>query len=238
MKKSKGITLIALVITIIVLLILAGVSISLTLGNNGVLNQATNAVTKNKNASAKEDVEMAWAGAVSSYWADWASDSSKQLDQTFLTQKLVGDTSNGKINSVDDNGDGTYIVYYTANGETEPQSFLMDEQGRASKLNTPDITELRSMYGTVVSGYTGYTATDVTGWQLLYVDENNKEAFIISTNGVDVSPVKTVSENSVAYTGAASVAALEYGQKYNGLWLTKCGRKWYCHICKKNSIHV
>ena len=39
MKKQKGITLVALVITIIVLLILAGVSISLALGNNGVLTR-------------------------------------------------------------------------------------------------------------------------------------------------------------------------------------------------------
>ena len=37
MKKEKGITLVALVITIVVLLILAGVSISLLVGNNGQL---------------------------------------------------------------------------------------------------------------------------------------------------------------------------------------------------------
>lgn len=38
MKENTGITLIALVITIIVLLILAGVSISMLTGNNGILN--------------------------------------------------------------------------------------------------------------------------------------------------------------------------------------------------------
>ena len=224
MKNSKGITLIALVITIIVLLILAGVSISLTLGNNGVLNQATNAVTKNKNASAKEDVEMAWAGAVSSYWAELASDSSKQMDKTFLTPKLVGKTSNGEINSVDDNGDGTYIVYYTANGETEQQSFLMDEQGRASKLSMPNTTDLRSMYGTEVSGYTGYTAIDVTEWKLFYVDEDNKEVFLISSNTVANTGtiVKLASETGISYSGPQDVDSLEYGHKYNGLWLNKC----------------
>lgn len=42
MKNNKGITLIALVITIIVLLILAGVSISTLIGNNGILTQAQN----------------------------------------------------------------------------------------------------------------------------------------------------------------------------------------------------
>ena len=43
MKNNKGITLIALVITIIVLLILAGVSIAMLTGNNGILTQANEA---------------------------------------------------------------------------------------------------------------------------------------------------------------------------------------------------
>ena len=51
MRNQKGITLVALVITIIVLLILAGVSISLVLGQNGVLNQASNAVVQQKKFS-------------------------------------------------------------------------------------------------------------------------------------------------------------------------------------------
>ena len=42
-QKTKGITLIALVITIIVLLILAGVSISMLTGDNGILTQAEKA---------------------------------------------------------------------------------------------------------------------------------------------------------------------------------------------------
>jgi len=40
MKKNKGITLIALVLTIIVLLILAGVTIATLTGDNGILSQA------------------------------------------------------------------------------------------------------------------------------------------------------------------------------------------------------
>ena len=45
LNKNKGITLIALVITIIVLLILAGVSIAMLTGQNGILSQAQNAST-------------------------------------------------------------------------------------------------------------------------------------------------------------------------------------------------
>lgn len=46
MKNQKGITLIALVITIIVLLILAGVSIAMLSGENGILTQATKSKTE------------------------------------------------------------------------------------------------------------------------------------------------------------------------------------------------
>ena len=51
MKKNKGITLVALVVTIVVLLILAGVSINLVLGNNGIIERAKDAETKSAEAS-------------------------------------------------------------------------------------------------------------------------------------------------------------------------------------------
>ena len=51
MKKNKGITLVALVVTIVVLLILAGVSINLVLGNNGIIAKAKDAETKSAEAS-------------------------------------------------------------------------------------------------------------------------------------------------------------------------------------------
>ena len=54
-RKNRGITLIALVITIIVLLILAGVSIAMLTGNNGILTQAK--LAKENTQTAKEDEE-------------------------------------------------------------------------------------------------------------------------------------------------------------------------------------
>ena len=58
-RESYGITLIALVITIIVLLILAGVSISMLTGNNGILTQAQNAKNKTEEAEEKERIQLA-----------------------------------------------------------------------------------------------------------------------------------------------------------------------------------
>ena len=56
--NNKGITLIALVITMLVLLILAGVSISMLIGENAILLQAQNAKKLSENAEAKEKVEL------------------------------------------------------------------------------------------------------------------------------------------------------------------------------------
>ena len=52
-KTSKGITLIALVITIIVLLILAGVSIAMLTGDNGILTKSTEAKQTNEQKNSR-----------------------------------------------------------------------------------------------------------------------------------------------------------------------------------------
>ena len=59
MKNQRGITLIALVITIIVLLILAGVSIAMLTGENGILNKATSSRSATNEAEAVERINLA-----------------------------------------------------------------------------------------------------------------------------------------------------------------------------------
>ena len=58
-KKQKGITLIALVITVIVLLILAAVTINALSGDNGILKRATEAKQKTGRADALEKIQLA-----------------------------------------------------------------------------------------------------------------------------------------------------------------------------------
>ena len=76
MKNNKGITLIALVITIIVLLILAGVSIAMLTGENGILTQATNARNETTRAEAVEKINMALNGAKAEVYKQQVDDSS------------------------------------------------------------------------------------------------------------------------------------------------------------------
>ena len=76
--KNKGITLIALVITIIVLLILAGISISMLSGDNSILKKAAEAREKTENAKNQEEIAFrymeaelmdVWSGNVATSFA-------------------------------------------------------------------------------------------------------------------------------------------------------------------------
>ena len=63
-KRNKGITLIALVITIIVLLILAGVTIATLTGENGILSKASEASEETRKANAEEQVNLAVVASI------------------------------------------------------------------------------------------------------------------------------------------------------------------------------
>lgn len=64
LKRSKGITLIALVVTIIVLLILAGISISMLMGQNGILNRAAESKREHTVAQEREAIAIAYSASM------------------------------------------------------------------------------------------------------------------------------------------------------------------------------
>lgn len=68
MKGNKGITLIALVITIIVLLILAGVSIAMLTGDNSLLGNAQKTGPYNDIGAAKDEIGLAFNSAMQAYY--------------------------------------------------------------------------------------------------------------------------------------------------------------------------
>ena len=82
MKKQNGITLIALVITIVVLLILAGVSMAMVLGDNGILSKAKESKTAMNDASMKEYI----ANAIT-YVEMEGLQSSDTIDEAWMTGK-------------------------------------------------------------------------------------------------------------------------------------------------------
>ena len=85
LKEQKGITLIALVITIIVLLILAGVSIAMLTGDNGILTKANTSKTETAKAEVMERINMelnaAYADVLSGDITTFESDYVKKINK-------------------------------------------------------------------------------------------------------------------------------------------------------------
>ena len=97
--NNMGITLIALVVTIIVLLILAGVSISMLTGQNGILNRAAEAKEKTEIAQRDEQAQLADLESLIENGGESVYDTTSGANKPALTKGMIPvkwDTSKGK----------------------------------------------------------------------------------------------------------------------------------------------
>ncbi len=166
MNKQRGITLIALVITIIVLLILAGISIVSLTGENGILGKAQTAGEKTKEERAKEKVQVAVMG---SYGEDGKLNNSELkmnldkvegIDKATIPPEITEDSFDLIIRV-----DGYHVVI-KKNGEViiEEAPIISDKPTTGGKwdgeVNSPKLTQdMTAVYwkedGTEVIGDTG-----------------------------------------------------------------------------------
>ena len=160
-KNAKGITLIALVITIIVLLILAGVTIATLTGDNGILNQAGKAKDKTTEAESIERVQVEVAG---SYGLDGTIDKD-QLNKNLgnIAGLKIGESNFGGENIVKE-----LPVTVTLNG----YDIKINSNGGVEKI--PEIiakirANPQAYYGKKV---TNYNAIGIT-YKIFYVDKDN-----------------------------------------------------------------
>ena len=129
LKEKRGITLIALVITIIVLLILAGVSIAMLTGDNGILTQATEAKEKNTIGEEEERISLALQSLKMKKQADNVSTTvtsaelQKQLEDDGAKNVTVEDGENDNLVVNYEDSKNSYLVYQDGkiegNGKTE-----------------------------------------------------------------------------------------------------------------------
>lgn len=103
-KKNKGITLIALVITIIVLLILAGISISTLTGQNGLLTKASQAKETSVIAEESEIIKMAYSNLLADNITEEKGFSTNDL------QEKINDFKTGTVEKVDEIPEGGRII--------------------------------------------------------------------------------------------------------------------------------
>lgn len=119
-KSTKAITLIALVISIVVLLILAGVSIVTLTGDNGLLNRTTSAKEKTEQAGIMENIKLAYQNALIGQYTNGGKSIEEQIKED-LEKIYVGSTI--EVNKEDD----TYIV------KTPDGTYSIDANGNVSK---------------------------------------------------------------------------------------------------------
>lgn len=118
-REQKGITLVALVITIIVLLILAGVSIAMLTGDNGILNRATGAASESQIAEDKEAAALDLNAAYTAYMEE------KYVSGTVTTETFKAWLTTNKATYMKDSAHYTYAdgvittVHTNKNGKTE-----------------------------------------------------------------------------------------------------------------------
>ena len=132
-KEIKGITLITLVITIVVLIILAGVSINAVISDDGIIKKAQNSANLTKEAEVKEAINRT---ILEFYLTD---------DYETLEDFLKAKVTEGKIDSVTKNADGTLTVKkgeYSVTVENKTNSSGGSSAGGSTggETQTPEIT--------------------------------------------------------------------------------------------------
>ena len=202
-KEMKGITLVALVITIVVLLILAGVSINTVLGDDGIIKKAKEAAEATKRASAEEEMNR--------LVLEYQLASNDETLESFLQEKVT----EGRIDEVTDNGDGTITITKKVEGKDytitvkKPAAstpsvkvgtirVVSDSTGAGSSLGEASTSKGKTLYIMIDSSISGGTTT-VSPEVPYAVTENGTYKFTV-----------TGTVNGTAYTKEVSVEVNQF----------------------------
>ena len=234
LKTNKGITLIALVITIIVLLILAGVTIATLTGDNGILTKAQSAKTQNDKATAKEKVDLAIAASLDETGKINLGQLKTNLNNIDGINPKVGDITDSRF-PLEVTVDGTKVTikkdsngkYSTSVGESTGSSGGGQEEEQISDhsevvvptitatgnlANKPNIKEVRQGNIPIPQGY-NYIKGDKIGGAVITDAASGKEK---EGNEFVWVPVDTLSNMAVPTSGTDANRNTNYrGVLYN-----------------------
>ena len=189
LKNKKGITLIALVVTIVVLLILAGVTISLLLDENGIIAKSKDARNTNRAGAIKEEITL-WKA--DKFAADNGAGSHESMDDFLARLKTRGLISDEDIATIKDTRKlqvGKETIVFPSDAKTLVQAFKDNEIKVGDYLNYNDYVDETKTCTTLTNenGWADqkYTATKNTYWQVLGLDSTGEKLMLISQ-----SPIK------------------------------------------------
>ncbi len=207
-KHTSGITLIALVVTIIVLLILAGISITMLSGENGILQAAKNASIKTKEASAKEEVSLAWIECETEYKLGELS-----REEAFSKENMNRHLNNiGEIIDLAYNEAGKSAVQYRSNIQNAEYFFEIGNLGEISIGNEFSVynSKMEELYNkgwSVGATSSGYIAADYSEMKLYTLDSSFNTTNTETLTPSDVS-LFTVNNEKITATTATGVVII------------------------------
>lgn len=203
-KTNKGITLIALVITIIVLLILAGVAISMLSGDNGILNKAVQAKDATRGGEVQETVALE---AANNAGAEYLGGTKKTRPQVISELHANGKLTDAEVATLEENDVITIggitidfsVLGPISNAKTLVQAFKDREinvgdyiTNYNSTLNNSNATASLTTEETGFDGGTQtYKVNTNTTWRVLGL--NKDETQLVITTG---SPIKKEMDSS------------------------------------------
>ena len=184
-KQEKGITLIALVVTIVVLLILAGVSIRLVLTNNGVISKAKEAEKLTDEGNAKDIMSLYLAGLAFE----------KEQDSGFrLADYLSSNIGNDGLEDFLNNGDGhAQVAYkgykYLVNLDDYSFEYLGKTDGEGVNRHIKQVLDNNNEdVPGIAMVEAGEIETEDLGWKVLSVNSDGTVNLIANKNtGFEVS---------------------------------------------------
>ena len=227
LKEGNGITLIALVVTIVVLLILAGVSISLVLNNNGVISKAKDA--KNQYAEAQTNDEKQLEEI--SDWIDEMEKGIEKVDGVPIPDGYyyVGGTKAKGLVISDEEADAG--KYKTVTDGNIPQTELVGNQWVWVPVETPSSLYTTEAAGQKLAGNTGVKTTKYTNSGIISGKtrglpgdtSNYREPDILTDSGLDDTNYATAGFSSLANMAETMVREYEEMiaslEKYKGFYI-------------------
>ncbi len=187
-RKEKGITLISLVITIIVLLILAGVAVNTLIGDNGIINGTISVVERSNIATWKEKIELSIIELISLEDREITIDKiiDRVIEKGITTEensnKETGqvNTEGGYIYEIKEKEDGSWEVIYIGKGELAKTELSITVAKDISALTTKVTLTIKAKAD---SGIKSYTSADGTTKTYSNGEKEISETYEIIANG-------------------------------------------------------
>jgi len=224
-RSDKAITLIALIVTIIVLLILAGITINLTIGNNGTLNKAKVATEEYKNTEKNEQADLDRVdNEIAKYMPNGTSgdenEGSEEIPGSTILRKNAPIISVKGLKYADLDGDEIADGIIVADISKDSEDTTTYKGG--NPMNSDDSSDSGFSYTTVTSGLKEYSEN--TSYKYTNADGSTVDGTLIKCTNNTGTPRFYIISLADYDNDLHSWYPLENSEKYEDITLGNFGK--------------